>query len=529
MADEKIIDLTAIVTQSMTDLKEVSANGTGSFKETRQQDINYTQAHLNNVAITGGTINGTTIGATTKAAGSFTNLTATGIVNFPNNYENTVYVSPQGSDSIGNGTLNNPYATVSYAQSQVVPLASPSNVYTIFVTGNITDNGNVYISPNVGVFAPSPDISITNTNNIIADPAWATAVPGSSYSYWQNLAIYGDLAIDFSAMSSSIFPFFQFIQTYFEGSTFSINGDPSSTNPGTSVYFYQCYSSANVDMDNVFIYSADNQWTGQVNLGSGTPSSCVQHYSIGDIFYEAYNFTDSNGSSCSPFLQSNGSAFNGGITVATQGAVSNIQFTVIATVPSCGIEYYVGSIGTGSITCVANGSGKLAGITVDDYSTGGTQVNLTLDGPPAALTINSGTPNITYNYVSESTNNDFTGFNYFSNATLFPSQEVSYSTTSTFSASDFVIKKTISSNPTGTITLTLPSASSIDTLLGSPSVNMAIEGISITNFSLTGSIQLGNGSGTTLGGVPTSIISPSTTRFFKLRKSTTGPAYILYG
>lgn len=34
----------------------------------------------NNVAITGGTINGTTIGGTTKAAGSFTNLIAAGVL-----------------------------------------------------------------------------------------------------------------------------------------------------------------------------------------------------------------------------------------------------------------------------------------------------------------------------------------------------------------------------------------------------------------------------------------------------------------
>ncbi|MHB9161397.1 MAG: beta strand repeat-containing protein [Nitrosotalea sp.] len=77
MANQKIIDLNAIVTQSSTDLSETSANGTGSFKETRAQKQTYIQANLNNVTITGGTINGTSVGATTPSTGAFTTLSAT--------------------------------------------------------------------------------------------------------------------------------------------------------------------------------------------------------------------------------------------------------------------------------------------------------------------------------------------------------------------------------------------------------------------------------------------------------------------
>lgn len=46
MADKKIIDLTPIVSQNSTDLYETSANGTGSYKETRAQMLSYMSANV---------------------------------------------------------------------------------------------------------------------------------------------------------------------------------------------------------------------------------------------------------------------------------------------------------------------------------------------------------------------------------------------------------------------------------------------------------------------------------------------------
>ena len=48
MADKKIVDLTAIVTQSGTDLYETSLNGSGSRKETRTQMASYIQSNITN-------------------------------------------------------------------------------------------------------------------------------------------------------------------------------------------------------------------------------------------------------------------------------------------------------------------------------------------------------------------------------------------------------------------------------------------------------------------------------------------------
>jgi hypothetical protein len=47
ISDIKITALDPLITQSSTDIYEVSANGTGSFKESRQQMLSYFQININ--------------------------------------------------------------------------------------------------------------------------------------------------------------------------------------------------------------------------------------------------------------------------------------------------------------------------------------------------------------------------------------------------------------------------------------------------------------------------------------------------
>lgn len=58
MADKKIVDLTAIVTQATTDLYETSLNGAGSRKETRAQQQSYMQNNLDFIHTTGSVTTG---------------------------------------------------------------------------------------------------------------------------------------------------------------------------------------------------------------------------------------------------------------------------------------------------------------------------------------------------------------------------------------------------------------------------------------------------------------------------------------
>lgn len=78
MADKKIVDLSALVTQATTDLYETSANGTGSFKETREQMRTYMKnntvttsasTHNTSATLTGAEIVGGIVRSTPATSG----------------------------------------------------------------------------------------------------------------------------------------------------------------------------------------------------------------------------------------------------------------------------------------------------------------------------------------------------------------------------------------------------------------------------------------------------------------------------
>ena len=91
MADKKISELDAASSVSGTDEFEVNQSGT-SKKATASQVSTYVQSSLsygtiatqdaNNVTITGGSIDGTTLGASTPSTGAFTTLDASGAIDF---------------------------------------------------------------------------------------------------------------------------------------------------------------------------------------------------------------------------------------------------------------------------------------------------------------------------------------------------------------------------------------------------------------------------------------------------------------
>src|SRR5271165_3736918 len=110
-----------------------------------------------------------------------------------------------GVDLIGGGRGNylRPYKNASYALTQITD-ASPSKQYVLFFSGNITDAGQIYFSPNISFFSYN-SITITNSMNVLADPAWATAALGSNTN-WQNVIFTKKVNLDFSAMTPTTNP-----------------------------------------------------------------------------------------------------------------------------------------------------------------------------------------------------------------------------------------------------------------------------------------------------------------------------------
>lgn len=212
MSDQKIIGAPALVTQRTTDAYEVSNNGAGTFYETRAQQSSYfasiyfPSSSVNNNIVT---FNGTT-GSLVKDSGITllaANIQDTGVVytdgtslvsdatnfswnksthtlsvpNFiatisailPNNNLNQLRVSPQGSDSTGNGSLNNPYLSVTHAES-VTTTATASNLYALLVNGS-TAEGLLVLKPFISLVGSSKNINTVSGAGVNLDASWASA------------------------------------------------------------------------------------------------------------------------------------------------------------------------------------------------------------------------------------------------------------------------------------------------------------------------------------------------------------------
>lgn len=89
-----------------------------------------------------------------------------------NNIENLIVVSNSGSDTSGIGTLDRPYATAAYVETQAVVGQS-----TILYTPG-TYSGNVAFKPNIGRVGFGPQLSVLTGNITIDGTAWdATSNP----------------------------------------------------------------------------------------------------------------------------------------------------------------------------------------------------------------------------------------------------------------------------------------------------------------------------------------------------------------
>lgn len=154
MADKKISQLTALVTQATSDLYETSANGTGSFKETRAQQLAYNKANIAPLTTKGDIAGFSTVPARVPVGTNGYVLTADstqalGLKWAANQAAavqlSTVYVDFfNGTDSASaDGTESNPWKTYVYARAQVVArglLSSTRQYLFILGPGNWTES-----------------------------------------------------------------------------------------------------------------------------------------------------------------------------------------------------------------------------------------------------------------------------------------------------------------------------------------------------------------------------------------------------
>jgi hypothetical protein len=202
MADKKISELTAITgsNTAATDVFVVVDTSTGQTKKITREELNNAieQDVLSTVDINGGTIDGTTIGATTAAAGSFTTVDATGNI--------TVGGTVDGRDVAADGTKLDGIEASATADQTGAQIATALNGETIssltaltttgavIVGGDFTVNGTTTTinsttlevdDKNIVLASGAADAAAANGSGITIDGASATFTYVSTGDKWQ--------------------------------------------------------------------------------------------------------------------------------------------------------------------------------------------------------------------------------------------------------------------------------------------------------------------------------------------------------
>ena len=202
MADKKISELDAITgsNTAATDVFVVVDTSTGQTKKITREELNNAieQDVLSTVDINGGTIDGTTIGASAAAAGSFTTVDATGNI--------TVGGTVDGRDVAADGTKLDGIEASATADQTGAQIATALNGETIssltaltttgavIVGGDFTVNGTTTTinsttlevdDKNIVLASGAADAAAANGSGITIDGASATFTYVSTGDKWQ--------------------------------------------------------------------------------------------------------------------------------------------------------------------------------------------------------------------------------------------------------------------------------------------------------------------------------------------------------
>lgn len=96
----------------------------------------------------------------------FLNINPSTTANSP---EQTVYVSQDGSNITGNGTIEKPFATISFALTQITDNAF-LKPYTIFCSSGLLNDTNIVLKPFVSINLQNALLNLTGS--VTLDPSW---------------------------------------------------------------------------------------------------------------------------------------------------------------------------------------------------------------------------------------------------------------------------------------------------------------------------------------------------------------------
>lgn len=468
MASKKIIDLTAITTLLDTDLSEVSANGAGSFKETRAQTAQ-------NILFTGRStsfdkVNANTVGAATQLVGPTASY-----------YK---YVS-QFQFGVGSGTITDPYS-------------DPNSAFTTY------SPGFQIIKFDVGTF-PLPAVIPVNVT-IEGSGKEATVLSGTS------------LGVNQGSWSVGTNPYiiFRNLTLDFTTSAFS----PTTYKTGSKLIFENCIIKTSVAFSNIEtvtfinctvitptfsfinnIYSYNGIWSTNFTFQDGSPSNVpiINFRSDNDSFLSSANCIIS---------------FTGGVATTAVVKIVNSENKLQA------LTYgNTGGSGSSGFIFIFDATSYPATITSPTSSV-------------AIITSVENWAQVLTAYPTLSANNVFTGQNSFRSPSVLNSVVTTLSGNSGTISAPQLTTGVLTFTTTANASWSLPTAAQMDSQIGGTQpVGAGMRGIEINNpnnFTLT----ITAGTNFTLGLMSiagTLVIPANTSVTVGFTKTATTPSYSLYG
>lgn len=243
-----------------------------------------------------------------------------GIISGLTDLGNVVYVSVDGSDLTGNGSLSSPFSNLSHAMASVTTASTTNTFNIVLLDGVYNDTGLISLKPYVNIFAYTQGTTVNNSQPVVIDSSWNGA--GGVGIYYSNLSFFGDVNLDFSSTTASGV----FVQMYsmFIGGLFTMNGGAvNAPNSNVSYYIYDSYFGA-VNLYNSSLISFANIY-GPINAGGGTQTNSSYIISVGDYYYENLDLMSPNSGPVLGFYTITNSSLQGSLTVNGENVTLNID------------------------------------------------------------------------------------------------------------------------------------------------------------------------------------------------------------
>lgn len=247
----------------------------------------------------------------------------TQILNLAGSAEQTIYVSPDGNDTTGLGTIEQPFATYEKARSVAVLTATQGHQFVIIPVGQFNITGDMILSPFVNVSGYSNySTQFDITGSVILDSLFDTIAESTCQVMGIDIAAAGGINLVFSTFQDSQV---QFENVDFSNTpTFAASGAGLNIN-GELVIVLNCISKGSVpsftftNLIGVIVSSIASNGVTSINNSAITNNTCVLDTLYGPNSTFLFQTT---GSTNQNVLLQNVFMYGGGFTI--DGALNQV-------------------------------------------------------------------------------------------------------------------------------------------------------------------------------------------------------------